>query len=917
MQQPSGTVTFLFTDIEGSTRMWQAAPTEMAEAQATHDRILLGEVAARDGFVFSTGGDGIGAAFATPADALAAAVAAQEALQSTAWPEPTPVTVRMGLHTGHAEERDGDYFGHDVNLAARVMAAGHGGQVLLTATTLALLGPHPGPGTDALDLGEHRLKDIAEAVRLHQILRPGLRSSFPPLRSERAARGNLPAATAELIGREADVAAVMSALGTTRALTLLGPGGVGKTRLGLEVARRLAPAHQAGGWLVELAPIGDATLWYALAGELGVQERQGLGIDRAVLEWLGDRDTLLLLDNAEHVVDAVAEAVERILRHCPDTVVLLTSREALGIEGERVWRVPTLAVAPPAGAVGSDGPTTPAMSAAAALFVARARAVSTVDLEEPAVLGTIEAIVGQLDGLPLAIELAAAQTRALSPASIAERLDTRFRLLAGGRRGAEARHQTLRATVDWSYGLLTPEQQLAFDRLSVFLGGFDLEAAEAVVAGGAIHRDDVLPLLADLADKSMVSVHHDGEHTRYSLLETLRAYGTEQLVARGEADAVASAHTDAFVAVLEQIAEGGHSSDEARWRARFAIELDNLRAAFGRLLDTGDLERAARFPDRLIFGVGLDHAEVHSWPGQVVAASRAAGTPIPEGLFPSLIYGLATDGQFDRGEELAAEAAARDDLSPTARAAARSALAMVAFFQGDLERCVALCEEAGLDGYAHPRQRLYQCIVLPLALGYLGRPDEAQACLDRYRGMVEASGSPSGWAFYEYGAGEIRSETDPLEAIEHLERSLVQARAAQNRFIEGVALVTLASILGRHGRPRPALEAMRGAIVHLSETGNVPQFWTSVRNLIEVLCRQDHPEAAAVLLGAQDAARGASTLFGEGEQRLADARAQVAERLGPDAFAAALTRGAQLSALDAAAFAAGSIDLILAALPEE
>jgi predicted ATPase/class 3 adenylate cyclase len=903
--QPTGTVTFLFTDIEGSTRLWQGDPEKMTVAQAAHDRIVRGRLAAHGGFCFSSAGDGLGAAFNTPHDALLAAVEAQVELAANPWPDDTVVTVRMGLHTGDAEERDGDYFGHEVNRSARVMSVGHGGQILLSGLTADLVRSRLDGGMTLQDLGEHRIKDLTEPVRLYQLVHPELRADFPPLNTGHEARGNLPAATTTLIGRDDDVAELREVLLDTRTVTLFGPGGVGKTRLALEVAMQVTDRYPGGAWLIELANIGDGDLWFAIATALGIQEQQGQGIDVSVLEWLERRDLLLLLDNCEHVIDPVSKAVERVLRSCPGVALLLTSREALGVAGEQLYRVEPLPV-------DGDGPA--GLSAAEALFLERARSVSRQLPDDDATRAAVHSIVRHLDGLPLAIELAAAQTRALSPANISRRLDERFRLLSGGRRGSVARHQTLRATVDWSYGLLTTLEQHLFERLSVFLGDFSLDAAEAVGECSQIDRADVLPLLADLADKSMIAVEYGEDETRYSMLETLRTYGLERLLERGEADEAGEAHTAAYAELTEQIRDDILSADEAQARRRFVVELDNIRAAFSRSVERGDLDTAALFPDSLLYGVGIDHAEVLVWPELVAEAARAASVPLPRRAVSAFILGCVYRGRFDEGEAIAAEQRQRDDLSPQDRAAIDAAVAMASFFRGDLERSLELLEGARTVGLADKQYELYMMSDFVLANAYLGRIEKALEELERYRAIVAGFESPTAKGFLEYAAGEALSDVRPEEAIGHLEKAIELSREGGNRFGQGVALVTLASIAGRHGDSRRAVTAMREAICFFDDAGNRPQLWTTIRNFVELLCRLEVDVEAAVLYGAQEHAEGASSLFGEGAQRLDNARNELEQRLGPDGFAGACARGAGMSEEATVTFAIDTIDRLLTEL---
>jgi predicted ATPase/class 3 adenylate cyclase len=520
---PSGTVTFLFTDIEGSTRLWEAVPEAMHAALARHDEILKGEIAAHGGHVFSTGGDGFAVAFSRARDALAAAAEAQAGLAAESWPEGAAVKVRMGVHTGEAEERGGDYFGAEVNRAARLMVTAHGGQVVCSEITAGLAGS----GVVLVDLGQRRLRDLSAPQRVFQV--GG--GTFPALRSLEAFSSNLPAQGGVFIGRAEELVQVAAALESSRVVTLIGVGGVGKTRLAVQVAAELLPRFRDGAWLVELGPVLDAAvLLEAVAGSLRVPERQGQTLAASVTDFLRAKQLLVVLDNCEHLLDAAAGFVEVAVETCPEVVVLATSREALGVDGERILVIPPLGVP-------ADGVSTEAVGAvdAVRLFVERAaRHKAGFELTD-ANAAAVGALVRRLDGIPLAIELAAARVRSLTPAELAERLDERFRLLAGGRHGAVERHQTLRRAIDWSYELLSEAEQQTLNRVAVFPGDFSLRSAEAVIGGDGIDRSAVVDLLGRLVDKSLVMAEDRDGVSRYRLLETIRQYGQERLEAAGEA----------------------------------------------------------------------------------------------------------------------------------------------------------------------------------------------------------------------------------------------------------------------------------------------------------------------------------------------------------------------------------------------
>jgi predicted ATPase/class 3 adenylate cyclase len=547
---PAGTVTFLFTDIEGSTRLWQEAPEAMATALERHDELVSNAIEARGGYVFSTGGDGFAAAFARAGDALAAAVAAQETLLAEPWPAGAVIRVRMALHTGEAVERQGDYFGTAVNQAARLMALAHGGQVLATAVTAQLA------GADAsfLDLGEHRLRDLTAPQRLFQVGQ----GRFPPLSSVDAVPTNLPTQRSELIGREDDVSGIVSLLDAHRLVTLTGVGGVGKTRLSLAAAAPVAKGFVDGCWFVDLSAVSaDADVPRAASAAL-----QAPAFDeQAIVDFLSQRRLLLVLDNCEHVLDGAASLAEALLATAPEVVMIATSREPLAVDGEAVYRVPVLGLPER-----DDPPEVAAVAPAVRLFVQRsATGTEPVELTEQNVAAVVS-ICRHLDGLPLAIELAAARARSMSIVDVERLLGERFRILRADTRRGQARHRTLLATLEWSHDLLGEEERRVLRRLSVFPATFDLRAAEAVCAESAL---DVIDALVHLVDRSLVTF--EPTEGRHRLLETVRQFAADRLADAGETPRTRGAHAQYFC----QLA-AGTIEDNPAFRA--SAEMDNLRA---------------------------------------------------------------------------------------------------------------------------------------------------------------------------------------------------------------------------------------------------------------------------------------------------------------------------------------------------
>jgi predicted ATPase/class 3 adenylate cyclase/DNA-binding CsgD family transcriptional regulator len=602
MGLPSGMVTLLFTDVEGSIRLWEADREAMTGASARHNRIVREQVEAAGGRVVKTVGEAFRAVFADPFAALAAAVAVQRAVGAEPWPPGLPVRVRMAVHSGACTERDGDYFGPVVNRAARLLAAGHGGQVLVSGATHELVAGRLPGGIGFRDLGEHRLKDLGRAERVFQVTGPGLAGGFGPLRSldDPALRHNLPSQGTSFVGRAAELAELRSLVsGRARLVTIAGPGGIGKSRLAVQVAAEALDGDGDGVWLVELAPVADPELVArTVAAVLGVREEPGRPILDTLVEAVGDRHLLVVLDNAEHVLGAVAKLADAVLRSCPRACLLVTSREPLGISGEHVFRVPPLAV-PPADLA---APGALAAFESVQLFMQHAAMYRQGFALDRANAAAVAAVCVRLDGIPLAIELAAARLGSLSVPEISSRLDQRFRLLTGGSRTALPRHQTLRALIDWSYDLLNPEEQIVLDRLSVFAGGWTLAAAEAVTSAGDASDWQVLDRLSALVGKSLVLAKEIQGSTRYWLLETVRDYAAERLALRpgAELDETRAAHRHYYLALVETAGQHLRGPDEAAWLDRLEVEFDNIRAALAfSLADPASAEPGLRMASGL------------------------------------------------------------------------------------------------------------------------------------------------------------------------------------------------------------------------------------------------------------------------------------------------------------------------------
>ena len=630
-ERPTGTVTFMFTDVEGSTAHWERHPAEMQPALAAHDEVLRSVIERNGGAVFAVGGDGFAAAFGRADSAVAAAVDAQRALAGLSWPGGLGLRIRVGLHTGESHERDGDYFGPAVNRAARVMDAANGAQILLSSSTREVVGHEIGTAATLVDLGVHELRDVVEPMRLYRMEDPAFVSDRRPPRTGSVRAGNLPTAPGVLVGRDADVEAVIADLAVGRVVTLTGVGGIGKTRLALEVGRRLQADRRDGVWFSALETVASpGAMLRSLLGTFGIEPRAERDAD-SLVEGLRFRHALLILDNCEHLLDAIAATTRLIVSSCPGVQILATSRQPLDIDGERTRRTSSLNL-------DDDGP-------AVTLFRLRAEEAGAV-LDPTRDTAAIVRICRRLDGIPLAIELAAARARSLRPVDLADRLDDMFRLLTGGRRGSVERHRTLRAALDWSHDLLPETQQVLLARLSIFAGSFPL-AAVSTVGGGPIEGEEVVDLIDGLVRRSWVDPVGEGDESRFRLLEPVRQLAAEKLAARGATEAARAAHTKWYLERIVDLSDRWRAGDDQGTWPIASRELPNLKAAFDHLVETGRIEQAQQFA---VAGYGpidlhFDTIPVYDW------APRAASLDLSHvGPSTASVCAMAAWGAISRGD---------------------------------------------------------------------------------------------------------------------------------------------------------------------------------------------------------------------------------------------------------------------------
>jgi len=840
---PTGTVTFLFTDLEGSTGLWEEHPEEMRRALASHDEILRSAVESHQGHVVKTTGDGLHAVFSVASDAVAAAVDGQLGLAAEPWAAGPALRVRIGVHTGTAEERGGDYYGPAVNRAARVAAAAHGGQVLVSHATEELVRDALPSKIGVVDLGEHRLRDLSRPERIFQITHQDLTADFPPLRSLERYRTNLATQANTFVGRDDELAHVADALRESLLVTLTGVGGVGKTRLALQAAAESLPGFADGAWVVELGSIPNANeVDETAASSLGLTATPGQSVRSALLEYLRDRHLLLVLDNCEHLVEPVAELVESVNATCPRVHVLATSREGLAIAGERLLAVPPLALA--------VGETLDEVAAADAvrLFVERASAVSESFRLDASNASVIASLARRLDGIPLALELAAARVRSMAPADILGHLDQRFRLLTGGRRTALSRQQTLRGAVDWSYDLLDEPARVLFRRLGVFVGGFDLAAAEHVGAGAPIAALDVADQIQRLVERSLVQADTSRAPARYRLLESLHDYAVDRLNEASEFDDVARRHATYFVSFAQQAGAGLRGPDEVRWSDRLEEELDNVRVAVSWLAGLGDVDTAMAAVLALTeFGVRLA-APLGAIAADVAVMDGAAAHPLrPVALASAAWHVLQHDGDTEAAFRIAQNAVDASSPEPSiARCRALSALTGITGMAGDLERAMPngrqwLAEAESLGDRWETLQALTLIGALAPATG-----DEDKIAAERAVALADEIGSPTSRAFSRLALG-LALIPDHSQVRAQLEEARRAAVEAHNNYAETVVL----GVLGGHytilGEYELAAATVYTAAARADAGGHRANFESATRPLAILFARMGRDECALLL----------------------------------------------------------------------
>ncbi|MEA1902873.1 MAG: BTAD domain-containing putative transcriptional regulator [Actinomycetota bacterium] len=820
--RPTGTVTFGFTDIEGASRWWTESRVAMSKAMTHHNELVQASVNRHSGHVFSRGGDTFGVAFHTASSAAEWATQLQQEMESEAWPDGVRLRLRIAIHTGEAEEHEGGYFGPAVNVAASLSAAGHGGQTLVSAATANVL-----EGIALRDLGSYRLEDVVTEQGVFQL--GG--DEYPPLRIEDRFRGNLPRRLGRLIGRGDELETIAGALTTYPVVTLVGPGGIGKTRLALAAAGRVESGGDA--WLIELADIASPDhVPHAVADTLGVRERPGQTLTRSIVETLQSREALLVLDNCEHLIEAAAELTQSIVQGCEHLRVLATSRERLGLTNERIVTVPPL------------DPT----GSAVELFEERATAVSPI-FDAPGNRTAVEEICRRLDGIPLAIELAAAATTTLSPTDLVERLEHRLRLLDGTRRTGADRHRTLRSAIQWSYDLLTPSEQTLFQRLSIFTGPFDLNAAETVSADTSVDPIDIDNMLSRLVEQSMLGVESGPFGRRFRLLDPIREFGEEHLTESGQSDLVAEHHAIWCLSEVTGVHRLLSGWDEIEGVARLTELWPNQRAAFDWACDNGDRELARALVRPILSEIVLrSNNEIGDWVERLLTITPADDK---DGLVFGLYWAAhryALTQNPDAYERLVERYGEPDHtLMHHGRAF------VTGDYQGQADWSPKAIEELRRQGDDHLAERAE--INVPTAWLNLGRYEECDARLEELLSRYQEQGPPTfiNWALMLLGySASFQGRQDQADAYfeEAIGIELPQRTYTPNKPLEARAAF-------RRGNRSRAFHILRSHIDELLSTDNMQagslvcieftNMMTQIGQLTEASCMLDYLETTGIL----------------------------------------------------------------------
>jgi predicted ATPase/class 3 adenylate cyclase len=862
---PTGTVTFLYTDIEGSTQLWKQHPQTMAVAHARHDQILREAIESNNGYVFQVIGDAFCTAFHTAIDAVRTAARSQMELHAENWGE-APIRARMGIHTGKAEvQQDGLYSGFvTLSHVQRLMSVAHGGQVLLSSTTQELVQDELPEGVELRDMGQRQLKDWSRPEHIFQLVIPRLPADFPPLSTPESFPHNLPMQLTSFIGRERELAEVKQLLSKTRLLTLTGPGGTGKTRVALQIAEELLPSFADGVWLAELAPLTDASfIPQTIAAIFGLRELPNMPIINIITDYLRAKQLLLILDNCEHLTEACAKLSDHLLHSCPQLKIIASSREVLGIAGETAYRVPSLSL-PDSGQVTREAVIG---FESVQLFVERASAANPKFNLTDENASAVAQICRRLDGIPLALELAAARSLVFSPEEIASHLGDRFKLLTGGNRTALERHQTLRALINWSYDLLSEEERTLFRHLSVFAGDWRFEAAEAVCPDL-----DVLNLLTQLVNKSLVMVDEQVNETRYHLLETIRQYGRDQLLEAGNAEQVRNRHLDFFLKLAEEAESHYNSLQELEWMSQLEADNDNLRAALEWAMEQ-DVLRALRLGTALYPFWNRHGQEAEGCRILRQALARLKALPRAEGEATHRRMALQVKAMgalevlsFAQGDFVSSLNVAEEVIELSRRINEKHSLSEALFylgivkaFLGDAEISVSMAEEA-LTLARELGDRVLLGLGLTNMAGVIamtqGDSQKMQAFSEEGIRLLKEAGAQWGVAMASFGTGLFAArQGNYAEARSQFEASIPVFLELRDRHRVNMAYSEIAHIERRQGHFEEAKPYYRKTLLEWQRLGHRSAIAHELECLAMIAKAQEEDQRAARLFGAAEILR--------------------------------------------------------------
>jgi len=918
---PSGTVTFLLTDIEGSTKLAQEHPDEMPVLLTRHNEILNQAIEAHNGYLFRTAGDAYCVAFHNPRDALDAALDAQRLLNHESW-SPAPIKVRMGIHTGAAQpEGEANYSGYTtLALVQRVMSAGHGGQILISQTVRDLLASNLPDDVNLIDMGEHHLKDVLQQQHLYQLQTSDLPSEFPPLKTQKTVNHNLPVKLTSFIGRARELSEAKTRLADSRLLTLIGPGGTGKTRLSIQLGGELLTQFPDGVWMTELAPVSDAVLIpQTIASVFGLREDPGRPLVELVTDYLRAKTALVILDNCEHLIEACARLAESLIQACANLKILASSREALGIAGETTYRVPSLYLPDQTQVTGEAILEYESVQ----LFVDRASAANPKFQLTDKNAASVAQVCRRLDGIPLALELAAARVRVLSVVQIAERLDDRFRLLTGGSRTALPRQQTLRALIDWSYDLLTESEKALFRRLAVFVGGWTLEAAEAVCAGDGVEPYEILDLLTQLVDKSLVIPEERDGEVRYHRLETIRQYAREKLLETNEAMSVRDRHLDYFIELSNWVGENMQGLVQEEIVGKLALDGDNIRSALSWAVENQPVKAMELFSWEVVFGLWVMRGygvEARDWcqtilsrvetlpPGDGESARKQ--TSLVAQVWNRLSQALMNLGDHQGSREAAEKslelARMADDQKTYAEGLA--SLGIGALYSGDPEYALEVAEESIeiSKRMKYQRELAWGINTMIHIYNFLGDDEQKRKYQTEYKTFLKNAGVRADPVETEMElAVRTMQRGDLSRSLQHVDTviSILTERGDKYRLMG--FQTDFAHSLREQGKFSEALSFYRRTILLWQDFGHRAAVAHQLECFALIAIAQSQPVRAVELFGAADVLREVSnSVRTPAEQKeFEEAKTQLQVGMEESEFAGVWKAGQAMSLEEAVGFA--------------